>query len=69
METLPYHLYVVQSQRKSTIDPDMTITTDESMRCPRCKHVQPVMRHGEWRACPKCGLHMQLHGNALECHV
>ena len=68
-ETLPMHRYEIEEKRQSKVDPDLILTVTVGMRCPRCKHKQTTMDHRDKRTCPKCGLKMELHGNALRCKV
>jgi hypothetical protein len=66
-EVLLYSNYEIREVRESQVDPGETHTVETGMRCPHCKVVLPIMKHGEKRTCHVCGLKMVVHGNALEC--
>lgn len=66
-ETLNAAHYTIRETRQSRIDPDITIDVDIAIRCPRCKTHLPLLKHGHSQKCEKCGLTMELWGNALVC--
>lgn len=67
VEMLTYSNYRISKRQKSKIDPDMSISVDIAMKCPRCKTTLPLMDHGSKQTCSWCNLEMVLHGNGLTC--
>lgn len=65
-EELTMSRYLVVENRRSRIDPEAIVRVEVCLRCPRCKRVGPVIRHGKTERCG-CGLEMTVHGNCLTC--
>lgn len=66
-ETLMYSDYHSESKYISRLIPGMVVGGDDegTMNCPRCNESRAGIPHGKSASCAKCGLHMEVWGNAL----
>lgn len=64
-ETFAATSYTISETRKSKFDPDVTLTIDVALICPRCKGKLPLLEHGENTKCSNCGLKLEQYGNGL----
>ena len=63
-ECLTYSNFAVYEKRESIHAPGNFYTKEVGFYCPRCRELKGALSHGMEIKC-KCGLHMQLFGNAL----
>ena len=65
-EVLNASNYQRRGKQRSVYVPNKVLDVDMGYTCPRCSGATPiVLGHGDQGACPQCGLHMSLSGNAL----
>jgi hypothetical protein len=59
--------YLIREKRPSQIDVGAILTRTIGMKCPHCGTHGEEIEHGHVETCIKCGLIMEVHGNALDC--
>jgi len=66
-ERLSVSDYLVSDQFHSRIDEGAILVRVVGMKCPHCGTKGEEIEHGHIEVCVKCGLVMEVHGNALDC--